>query len=1248
MLVTLANRLFRNPKTTNAQTPRRRPRLVLERLEQRDLLAAFTAGDLVVSRVGTGAAPLTSSATDTFLDEYNPTTPAFVQSITLPTAAGNALTESGTALAEGRLTASADGHTLSIAGYQQVPGGTIAGVNGVVGVVNSDGTVDISTQIPFADLGASESVRATASIDGLGFWVTTANFVRYVPFGNSGSTNSIAVSNFFPSPTAPAISPAAQLYVDGGAGAQSNGVPAIDGPAAIGTGLPNNAGQTGSVLLGFPTSQDGAGNFPGPQQFVISPDGNTIFVADTRVDGFGGILEFFQSTPGFWTEVGNQQAGAGADSGLRGLAADFSGTAPILYATTTGSTNRVVTITGGSLDGSTPSFSFTTVATAAANEVFRGVALAPTAPGATASSTTLSVSGSPAPYGSGVTLTATMNATQTGWVSFQQNGVEFGAAPIDSTGTATFTTAGNLGAGTYTNIVAVYTGDSTFAATTSTAQSATITQVSTTTTLTVLANPVATGVQDTFTATITSVPPGTAPTGTVTFTDTTTSTTLGTGTVSQVIVNQSGSPVITFVATVNASFSTIGTHSLSAVYNGDANFITSSDTSSVLVVNPTTTTVTTSDPNPTASPPSSVTLTATVTSPGGTPTGTVVFYVDLLPIASATLDGSGAATATISTALVQAPTFGISSASESGNTVTIMTVSATPFTAGQSVTIGGVSVAGYNGAFTLTSVDVTGTILTYTDAASGLAAGTGGGAAVEVLTPGLSSISVVYTPDAAGSTTFFTSTGVYEQAVQAQPFGTGDTFVYRVGDGITKLIAQPPNPNAGSAAIGSTIFVDEYTTAGVLVQSIILPSADDGGTVHAVVGNGQQSATEQLSLSGDGQYLFLTGYDTNPLNFATASALPNGPGSASVPRAVARIKFDGTVETVAFSGVQTGGNFNGVYSPDGQQFYVGGVNGVSYFASFVPSAAFQTATATITNTNFTVVGLQGVAGDLYVVGASSNLVQKYTGFPTSLTPLSPLPGVSTATDPNQTFVIDVYFTHLGGAGAPAGINTMYLSDDGPGFAHGQITKWAFDGTNWTLVDSVTAGTGNSAISFYWLAGTIDVGGNVTLNVTYGNGGNSDTGPGELYAISDANGWNAPIGTGGTHSDAAPRVAFVDNMSNEVFRGVAFAPSGSGGGGSGAGSSPGVPGPEVNRGLNAFPIASYLAGSVWGQTSGPLLTRWDAPDSGLTEIVDTGRVVSGSMADGAHDPSMHVFRSSLETEVLSRDKIDAFFRLFGDA
>ena len=73
----------------------------------------------------------------------------------------------------------------------------------------------------------------------------------------------------------------------------------------------------------------------------------------------------------------------------------------------------------------------------------------------------------------------------------------------------------------------------------------------------------------------------------------------------------------------------------------------------------------------------------------------------------------------------------ISSASESGTTVTITMTTANPsgLTVGDKVTIANVSVAGYNGNFTVTAIP-SGTTFQYT-AATGLAAGTGGTAAAD-------------------------------------------------------------------------------------------------------------------------------------------------------------------------------------------------------------------------------------------------------------------------------------------------------------------------------------------------------------------------------------------------------------------------------------------------------------------------------------------------------------------------------------
>jgi len=160
-----------------------------------------------------------------------------------------------------------------------------------------------------------------------------------------------------------------------------------------------------------------------------------------------------------------------------------------------------------------------------------------------------------------------------------------------------------------------------------------ILSVPTTTTVMSDDNPQIFGSQVTFTATV--VPAAQAardPTGTVSFYDG--ATLLGTGTLSKV----SGS----FIATFATSTLSVGTHSITAAYSGDANY--SSSTSAVLsqVVNQAPGSVTLSaSPNPVVSG-SPVALTATV--PAGQ-TGTVTFYDGTTVLGTSTISGT---TATLS------------------------------------------------------------------------------------------------------------------------------------------------------------------------------------------------------------------------------------------------------------------------------------------------------------------------------------------------------------------------------------------------------------------------------------------------------------------------------------------------------------------------------------------------------------------------------------------------------------------------
>jgi hypothetical protein len=247
-----------------------------------------------------------------------------------------------------------------------------------------------------------------------------------------------------------------------------------------------------------------------------------------------------------------------------------------------------------------------------------------------ASTTVLTSAPDPSMFGQAKTLTATVTAvppgsgTPTGIVNFFDGATQIGSGTL-SGGVATLTTT-TLAGGSH-SLTAVYGGDLNFTSSTSPIDTQTVTQASTTVVLTSAPDPSTFGQVKTLTATVTC--PGGA-TGTVSFFDG--ATLLGTGTLS------SG------VATFPISTLAVGSHSLTAVYSGDANCTGSTSPVDTQIVNPATTTTTLTAVPSTFVTGQPVTLTATVGCGAVTPTGIVTFLDGALPLGAAPLNGSGQAT----------------------------------------------------------------------------------------------------------------------------------------------------------------------------------------------------------------------------------------------------------------------------------------------------------------------------------------------------------------------------------------------------------------------------------------------------------------------------------------------------------------------------------------------------------------------------------------------------------------------------
>jgi hypothetical protein len=204
-------------------------------------------------------------------------------------------------------------------------------------------------------------------------------------------------------------------------------------------------------------------------------------------------------------------------------------------------------------------------------------------------------------------------------ITFLDGATVLGSSPIVN-GSASLTTT-SLAAGTHPNITAVYSGDGTFLSSTSAPLSEIVNQFIGTNTA-VSASPPSSvfGQTVTFTATVSGSGSAT-PTGTVDFVDTTTNTDLGTAPLS------GGSASVTCALSV-------ATHTITATYSGDSNFIGSSgSTSETVTTDPTTAVINA----PTITYGADGTVAVTVSSAYGTPVGNV----------SLSVDGGGALTAAL-------------------------------------------------------------------------------------------------------------------------------------------------------------------------------------------------------------------------------------------------------------------------------------------------------------------------------------------------------------------------------------------------------------------------------------------------------------------------------------------------------------------------------------------------------------------------------------------------------------------------
>ncbi len=339
--------------------------------------APFLPGNLVVSRVGDGTGSVANNvANPVFLDEFTTAGASAGNTIALPTAASGAnfsVAIGRSTTSAGQLQRSADGRYLLIGGTDAPVGTTNPNSNAnfrgrTVARVDSDGNIDSSTRFE----APGTTIRSAYSTDGTDIYTThdagagapSPGGLRYMTLGQTdggtlmnGATTNIRVAGSFNG----------QLYASASTGVGGD----FRGVFSVGTGLPTTASAY-SLLPGFGVlgGASNNGNSDSSYDFFFA-DSTTLYVTDddTTAPASGG-LQKWRFDGSAWVKLWTLTPIARSIAGE----VDSSGNVSLYLITGDGTTLSSLSDT---LSGATAPAAFSTLATAPANTVFRGVELAP-------------------------------------------------------------------------------------------------------------------------------------------------------------------------------------------------------------------------------------------------------------------------------------------------------------------------------------------------------------------------------------------------------------------------------------------------------------------------------------------------------------------------------------------------------------------------------------------------------------------------------------------------------------------------------------------------------------------------------------------------------------------------------------------------------------------------------------------------------------------------------------------------------
>jgi hypothetical protein len=323
-------------------------------------------------------------------------------------------------------------------------------------------------------------------------------------------------------------------------------------------------------------------------------------------------------------------------------------------------------------------------------------------------------------------------------------------------------------------------------------------------------------------------------------------------------------------------------------------------------------------------------------------------------------------------------------------------------------------------------------------------------------------------------------------------------MVVRIGDG-----------TAYATGTSAPVFVEKRQVSdGAMVgAAIALPTAV-AGTNKRLTLSTSSLAEGGLSLSADGRYVVLGGYDADVSTANVASMT-----GANVNRVIGRIDAAGAVDTSTAANFFSGQGIRGAASTDGTDLWAAGPTGIVY------TTLGTTAAPTSLFSNMNMRWPQVLGAQLYSSSSSAatrGINTIGTGTPKTATAATLLAGFETQNSTSHYGF--VAFDRV----QPVGLDVIYVADDRTVAAGGGVQRWSRSGTTWSLDGRMSMGLvteGARGLTGYRTANS------VTLLVT-----TAEMPPRIVKFVDD-----------GTALDQLAATQLVAGTTNNVFRGIALAP-----------------------------------------------------------------------------------------------------------